>query len=724
MSPLVRASLERLRRTFAWSNSRESWEERVGISFLLAGPGGVWWLGGSLSVAQEMILWGMLVLAAAVLLRRGWLRLFGPMLFYDLLRIARRSRYFLFRGLYSLVLSLLLAWFYLIWAIDRPANTMSANEMAQFAESFFYTFLCVQFLVVIVLTPAYTAGAVAEEKERKTLEFILATDLRNREIVLSKLASRLANLALLVLTGLPILSFLQFLGGVDPNLVLAGFAATALTMLSLAGLSMLNSVLTKRPRDAIALTYLGAVAYLLLSGASWLLLTTNLGLSTFPSTDDWQSPITVDDFVRGFNVGNIVSVCVQLGIIIANGKNIAGSLPAMLRDYAIFHAAVALFCCGWAVLRLRAVALNQSYGKAQRVTWKTRLWGRPRVGRFPMLWKEVFAEPGLRLNTFSRIVVIVLVVASFIPVILMFAKFVDQFGRPSVQRGWSPWNELSEHMNTWVRILGMIVACLMLLAMAARAASSLSSERDRQTLDALLTSPLDSNAILFAKWVGNILSVRWAWLWLGVVYGLGILTGGLHPFALPFLLAAWAIYAAVLSGLGLWFSLVSRTTLRATIWTFLAAAGAGVGHWLLWMCCIPLFATDTLEPAFIRWVFSFQVGFTPPVALSCAFPFREENALSRSGDSWEIIPFALFGLFAWAVIAATIWGATSSRFRIVSGRAPFSRPRATATAQRRRRSQTCLPIVPSAKLVDGVVLGGSVIARETVPEESAKPPSA
>src|SRR5437660_1620479 len=83
---------------------------------------------------------------------------------------------------------------------------------------------------LVLLTPAYVGGAIAEEKDRKTLEFMLATDLLNREIVLSKLGSRLANLALVVITGLPILSILQFLGGVDPNMILAGFAITAMTV--------------------------------------------------------------------------------------------------------------------------------------------------------------------------------------------------------------------------------------------------------------------------------------------------------------------------------------------------------------------------------------------------------------------------------------------------------------------------------------------------------------
>ena len=73
---------------------------------------------------------------------------------------------------------------------------MGPRETAVLAETFFGTFMIVQLILIVLLTPAYVAGAIAEEKDRKTMEFLLATDLRNREIVLSKLLSRLANLSL------------------------------------------------------------------------------------------------------------------------------------------------------------------------------------------------------------------------------------------------------------------------------------------------------------------------------------------------------------------------------------------------------------------------------------------------------------------------------------------------------------------------------------------------
>src|SRR5438128_2187735 len=107
--------------------------------------------------------------------------LFGPVLVYELLRTGRRSRYFVVRGVYVSVLVLFTFWVYFAWVASTDAWTIPTNRLAVFAETFFYTFMIVQFLAVAILTPAYVAGAIAEEKERRTLEFLLATDLDDRE---------------------------------------------------------------------------------------------------------------------------------------------------------------------------------------------------------------------------------------------------------------------------------------------------------------------------------------------------------------------------------------------------------------------------------------------------------------------------------------------------------------------------------------------------------------
>jgi len=179
-----------------------------------------------LPLRYQLALAVAVIVILAVLVRQGWITIFGPVLFYDLVRIARRSRYIFIRIAYAALL-LLILWATYASFYDRYSNaSVPAQEMSKVASTFFFYFLIAQLAVVVLLTPAFTASAIAEEKDRKTLEFLLATDLRNREIVLSKLASRYCNLGLLVLTGLPVLSLAQFMGGVDPDLVLAGFVVT------------------------------------------------------------------------------------------------------------------------------------------------------------------------------------------------------------------------------------------------------------------------------------------------------------------------------------------------------------------------------------------------------------------------------------------------------------------------------------------------------------------
>jgi hypothetical protein len=245
-------------------------------------------------------------------------------------------------------------------------------------------------------------------------------------------------------------------------------------------------------------------------------------------------------------------------------------------------------------------------------------------------------------------------------------------------------------MNVWVRVAGAAVACLLLLAVASRAASSVSNERDRQTLDGLLASPLTSNSILFAKWLGNILSIRWGWLWLGMIYLAGLITEGLHPIAAALLVIAWFIYASVVSGIGLWFSIVSNTTLRATVWTLLVTTAAGVGHWILWSCCTPFFFIGGPGPPakILETLWKLEAGLTPPVAMGGFFSFSEQNLqAARYQHAIELIGYGLFGLVCWVVVAAVLWFVSSEAFRTASGRTRLLLPDRLRGGRRPRHAE-------------------------------------
>jgi ABC-type transport system involved in multi-copper enzyme maturation permease subunit len=682
MLPLVSAGW--FKRHWSWSNSRQSWRERLGGALLLAGAGVVGWFGGGLPRAQQVGLWALLLVALAVLLRRGWVRLFGPLLFYDLVRTARRRQSVVIRCWYAAFLLAMLLCVCATWSYQTGqslrdllagATTLRPRQMADLASYFIYAFLCLQMLATFLLTPAYVAGAVADERERGNLDHVLATDLRNREVILSMLASRVANLLLVLLTGLPVLSLLQFLGGVEPNLLLAGFALSGLTIASLAGVGVLCSVHAHKAREAVMRTYLVAVAYLVLSGMSWLLLAPVLDWASFPSTATWTSPVTVQDLVEWFNAGNPVAVTVRCVIDLKGGLALDAVLPGYLRGYAWFHGLAAAVCTTWAVIRLRATATGESQTTAtSAVTTTSSLCFfflfpysfflqrcRPPLGNRPLLWKETFVAGAGRCGALARLGIAALIAASFLPVAgTLYWHLIDwRFTRMG--------NVPGETLR-WVQAASAVVGTLMLFQVAVRAAGSVSGERDRHTLDGLLTTPAEGHAILLAKWLGSILSPRGGWLWLAAVWWLGWWTGGLQAAAVPWFLLAWLVFAAFLAGLGLWFSVVSRTTQRALLWTLLATAGFWGGHWLLWIALVPVarwLVGANLAP---EWLTQFQLlGLTPPVTLG--FLASSGEGAEPWGQFWDLLATIRLGLILWALGAVFFWVLASARFRRNFGRA-------------------------------------------------------
>src|SRR5947209_481285 len=126
----------------------------------------------------------------------------GPVLSQELLLGSRRGRNLTFRRIYCgwlLVQLLFFYWLYLIKSnliggrlFGVPINPDAAPE---FATSFTSMLIGQQLILLLLATPAYTAGAITDEKSRGTLQYLLAADLTSGEIILGKLFGRVAQVA-------------------------------------------------------------------------------------------------------------------------------------------------------------------------------------------------------------------------------------------------------------------------------------------------------------------------------------------------------------------------------------------------------------------------------------------------------------------------------------------------------------------------------------------------
>jgi ABC-type transport system involved in multi-copper enzyme maturation permease subunit len=454
-------------------------------------------------------------------------------------------------------------------------------------------------------------------------------------------------------------------------------------------------------------------------------------LSNFPSTSTWTSPVTVSDLVEWLNAGNLVSALMQIFAELRLGSGrLDIVVPKLLRNYALFHVLLSLLLLGWATYRLRPQALKEASEVPRVRRGRFSFLPRPRVGQWPMIWKELFVERGMRLHWLAKAVLILLIIGSFLPVIGIVSGLIYQlsaYNGPTRGGGWAwdPWQMFRQEMNVWARFVGTGVSCLMLVAVAIRAAGSISGERDKQTFDEILTSPLGSNAILFAKWLGSLFSVRWAWVWLLAVWCTAGGVGGMHPVAVALHVAAWFIYAAFLANLGLWFSTVCRTTLRAIVWTLASALGLAFGHWLIWILFIPLFMGPGPPPRAFEWLAKFQFGLTPPFALGGCFTFGlflEDNRSGPFDREWiQMVGFGLIGLFLWGLAAAVLWVVVSARFSELTNRSAYHRFRIVPGPQADRSHRRDLVVRRNGR--QPALAGKPAWIEEVIPVSDAEAPA-
>src|SRR5207253_2695726 len=110
--------------------------------------------------------------------------------------------------------------------------------------------------------------------------------------------------------------------------------------------------------------------------------------------------------------------------------------------------------------------VRKQTASAGRERWR---W---RVGNWPMAWKEIYIEGRVRFRWFGWILMLILLLASLLPGVLIK---INRVGMPRPQ--------ITASMNHWTRVVGAIVACVLLVGVAVRAANSISQERDRLTWD-------------------------------------------------------------------------------------------------------------------------------------------------------------------------------------------------------------------------------------------------
>jgi ABC-type transport system involved in multi-copper enzyme maturation permease subunit len=429
----------------------------------------------------------------------------NALLGWELLRVSRRIGT-LAVGRFAFGAALLgILW--LLWSAGFSQTQMTSGDataisklLQKFAEAFSLTFFIVQLGLVLLLTPIFVAGSVFEERDTRSGEVLLTTDLTRREVFYGKLLARMVQVMMVVAAGMPILALTLLWGGVAIQFIILGYVATFLCIFSSGAIAASVSGSSESLREAVLKSY----AYTLVFD----------GL-IFPASPFLLIVVARNEVGGGLCLAAIFLPVQLIVIFVALAHALRWLRLAMLRQ------------------RRRVTTELQTEMARRRP---------PLPEEDPLLWKE--RHVGAMSETTSTVIFagsFVCVVGTLIVVLL---------GAGTLPSGW-----VAAYLTPFVLALAAT-------SIGLGAAGGVARERQRNTLIDLFMIPGGRREILRAKLLGSLWNSRWLAAAVACLIIVSFISGT-PLLALPLLIVAAAVYLAFAAGLGVWVSVRCRTARNA-----------------------------------------------------------------------------------------------------------------------------------------------------------------
>lgn len=178
----------------------------------------------------------------------------------------RFARTFWLQGIYLLTLIAITAVaYYPTFAVTPIQNP---QELQWLLQASYHTLLYSLVILVVLIAPALTAGAIAFERERRTLELLLLTPLRPMQILVGKLIASLAFLFLLLTLALPVLTVGILMGGATVGDLLTTYVLLVFSLLHLCAFALYCSACNRSSGLATFRAYVGTAV--MLSATIWM----------------------------------------------------------------------------------------------------------------------------------------------------------------------------------------------------------------------------------------------------------------------------------------------------------------------------------------------------------------------------------------------------------------------------------------------------------------------
>lgn len=436
----------------------------------------------------------------------------------------KRWQHFHARWAYLLLL------FVFMFFAGSSTNTSLPERAKDSTRTFMYVSM-VQLGLMAFIAPIFAAGAITQEKNSNTFAILLTTPLSSAQIVFGSLLSRLYFVWVLLLSGLPVFCITMIYGGVTAREVFESFGLAACTGLVTGALAITISVLKVGTRRTIFSFFLGVAVYLLAVGA--IAMNTPWGFlpEAPPSPSGWQ-------------MSWLAPIHPFLALFVVTGQTPAPAIEDV-HHYgwpARWLLAYPQYGYMWITslisvgLVLSSLSFVRRGAREGEMTWYSNILDRimpratterrrqpRRVWSNPIAWRE----SATRASAGGRSTVRWVFVAAglFVACALLYACANSKWGlNPTVA-------------VQWLAALLMIELAVILLVVTSTAATGLTREREAESLEILLCTPLTSKYIV----AGLLKGMMWFSLPFiavptitALLFVLASLVGGLPAGAVPF----------------------------------------------------------------------------------------------------------------------------------------------------------------------------------------------
>ena len=373
--------------------------------------------------------------------------------------VPRARGLFVARAVYCGALLGIVATCWLVVTGTQAVTT--AGDTARFGATLLRILAPLQLSLAMLAAAMTSTVAVTSEKDRRTLELLLISRLSDGQLVLGKLAGSLLRVMLLLLAAVPVFVIASLFGGVTMPQLVRLFVVTVAAALAAASVATCIAFWKDTTFQALAITTFALVAWVAIGEVVAGRFGAAVGAQVSPARAVFAAitPTGGDTLLPFLAVA--AALIVAANVVAVNRVRAWNTTQEMRRQPEAAGGA----------------ARAASAKRPSRVVWDN-----------PVLWREICTRAHGKALLLVRLAWLLLFAAAV-------AGIVAEARRPR-----------PDGLAVAVAVVPMALASL--LAVAAMAVTSITTERDRGALDVLLVTDLEPSEFVWGKLFGVLTAAR------------------------------------------------------------------------------------------------------------------------------------------------------------------------------------------------------------------------